>query len=82
MRGADVIIAAVGLAEVVRGDWVKPGATIVDVGINAVSMDVAAGSNTMKDGQDTVFRLPGTGDFRVVGDVAAGAHTRQRFSSS
>ncbi len=33
-READVLIAAVGRAEMVRGDWVKPGATVVDVGLN------------------------------------------------
>ncbi len=31
---ADVVIAAVGKAEMIRGDWVKPGATVIDVGIN------------------------------------------------
>jgi methylenetetrahydrofolate dehydrogenase (NADP+) / methenyltetrahydrofolate cyclohydrolase len=35
-RGADVLVAAVGRAEMVRGDWVKPGATVIDVGINRV----------------------------------------------
>ncbi len=33
-RRADVLVAAVGRAEMVRGDWVKPGATVIDVGIN------------------------------------------------
>ena len=32
-RRADVLVAAVGRAEMVRGDWVKPGATVIDVGI-------------------------------------------------
>jgi methylenetetrahydrofolate dehydrogenase (NADP+)/methenyltetrahydrofolate cyclohydrolase len=32
-READVLIAAVGRAEMVRGDWVKPGATVIDVGL-------------------------------------------------
>ncbi len=31
---ADVLVAAVGVPELVRGDWVKPGATVIDVGIN------------------------------------------------
>jgi methylenetetrahydrofolate dehydrogenase (NADP+)/methenyltetrahydrofolate cyclohydrolase len=31
---ADVIVAAVGKAEMIRGDWVKPGSTVIDVGIN------------------------------------------------
>jgi methylenetetrahydrofolate dehydrogenase (NADP+) / methenyltetrahydrofolate cyclohydrolase len=33
-RSADVIIAAVGRLGLVRGDWVKPGAAVIDVGIN------------------------------------------------
>ena len=31
---ADVVVAAVGKAEMIRGDWVKPGSTVIDVGIN------------------------------------------------
>jgi len=34
VRTADIVIAAVGKAELVRGDWLKPGAAVVDVGIN------------------------------------------------
>ncbi len=33
-RQADVLVAAVGKAELVRGDWVKPGAVVIDVGVN------------------------------------------------
>ena len=33
-RRADLLIAAVGVPELIRGDWVKPGATVIDVGIN------------------------------------------------
>ena len=36
-RRADVLVAAVGRAGLVRGDWVKPGATVIDVGINRVA---------------------------------------------
>jgi 5,10-methylene-tetrahydrofolate dehydrogenase/methenyl tetrahydrofolate cyclohydrolase len=36
VRNADVLVAAVGKAEMVRGDWVKPGAVVIDVGINRV----------------------------------------------
>jgi 5,10-methylene-tetrahydrofolate dehydrogenase/methenyl tetrahydrofolate cyclohydrolase len=36
VRRADVLVAAVGKAEMVRGDWVKPGAIVIDVGINHV----------------------------------------------
>ena len=35
-RNADIVVAAVGIAEMVRGDWVKPGACVIDVGINRV----------------------------------------------
>lgn len=35
-RRADLLIAAVGRPEMVRGDWIKPGATVIDVGINRV----------------------------------------------
>jgi methylenetetrahydrofolate dehydrogenase (NADP+)/methenyltetrahydrofolate cyclohydrolase len=33
-RTADILVAAVGRPEMVRGDWIKPGATVIDVGIN------------------------------------------------
>jgi len=36
-RRADLLIAAIGKAEFVRGDWVKPGAVVIDVGINRVA---------------------------------------------
>ena len=35
-RRADVLVAAVGQPEMVRGDWVKPGAIVIDVGINRI----------------------------------------------
>jgi len=36
-RRADLLCAAIGRAEMVRGDWIKPGATVIDVGINRVA---------------------------------------------
>ena len=36
VRGADIVVAAVGRPEMVPGDWVKPGATVIDVGINRI----------------------------------------------
>lgn len=36
VRSADILIAAVGRPEMVRGDWVKPGAVVIDVGINRI----------------------------------------------
>ncbi len=38
-RQADIVIAAVGKPELVRGDWIKPGAAVIDVGINRVPSD-------------------------------------------
>ncbi len=35
-RRADLLVAAIGRTEMVRGDWIKPGATVIDVGINRV----------------------------------------------
>ncbi|AYJ86417.1 bifunctional methylenetetrahydrofolate dehydrogenase/methenyltetrahydrofolate cyclohydrolase FolD [Sphingomonas paeninsulae] len=54
VRRADIVVAAVGRPEMVRGDWIKPGATVIDVGINRVD---AAASDT---GAKT----------KLVGDVA------------
>ncbi|HVJ88200.1 MAG TPA: bifunctional methylenetetrahydrofolate dehydrogenase/methenyltetrahydrofolate cyclohydrolase FolD [Labilithrix sp.] len=42
-READVLVVAVGRAELVRGDWVKPGATVIDVGMNRVEVPGASG---------------------------------------
>ncbi len=35
-RRADILVAAVGSVEMIKGDWIKPGATVIDVGINRV----------------------------------------------
>jgi len=45
-RTADILIAAVGRPEMVNADWVKPGATIVDVGINRVAAPQKGGGET------------------------------------
>ncbi|MBB4614381.1 bifunctional methylenetetrahydrofolate dehydrogenase/methenyltetrahydrofolate cyclohydrolase FolD [Novosphingobium taihuense] len=37
VKRADIVVAAVGRAEMVKGDWIKPGATVIDVGINRVA---------------------------------------------
>jgi methylenetetrahydrofolate dehydrogenase (NADP+) / methenyltetrahydrofolate cyclohydrolase len=55
-RRADILIAAVGKPEMVRGDWIKPGAIVIDVGINRVAAH----------GHDA----PGKPRTRLVGDVA------------
>jgi methylenetetrahydrofolate dehydrogenase (NADP+)/methenyltetrahydrofolate cyclohydrolase len=40
-RRADILIAAVGRPELIGGDWIKPGATVIDVGVNRISRDGA-----------------------------------------
>ncbi len=59
-RAADVIIAAVGRPHMVKADWVKPGAVVIDVGVNRVD------DPTAKKG----YRLVGDVDFDAVKEVA------------
>ncbi len=61
VRKADILMAAVGRAEMVRGDWVKPGAVVIDVGVNAVD------DPTKKKG----YRLVGDVAFDEVKEVAS-----------
>ena len=60
VRQADILIAAIGKTQMVRGDWVKPGAAIIDVGINAIP------DATKKSGQ----RLVGDVCFEEAREVA------------
>jgi methylenetetrahydrofolate dehydrogenase (NADP+)/methenyltetrahydrofolate cyclohydrolase len=53
-RRADILVAAVGRPEMVRGDWVKPGAIVIDVGINRVQ-NPAAGEGKTKVVGDVAF---------------------------
>ena len=59
-RAADVLIAAVGKAGMVRGDWIKPGAVVIDVGVNRVD------DPTKKSG----YRLVGDVNFEEAMEVA------------
>jgi methylenetetrahydrofolate dehydrogenase (NADP+) / methenyltetrahydrofolate cyclohydrolase len=52
---ADILVAAVGRPELVRGDWLKPGAVVIDVGINRVP-DPAAGEGRTRVIGDVAFR--------------------------
>ncbi|MBT7487715.1 MAG: bifunctional methylenetetrahydrofolate dehydrogenase/methenyltetrahydrofolate cyclohydrolase, partial [Rhodospirillales bacterium] len=38
-RRADIIIAAIGRPKMIKGDWIKPGAAVIDVGINRIETD-------------------------------------------
>jgi len=53
-RAADILVAAVGRPEMVRGDWVKPGAIVIDVGINRVP-NPAAGEGKTKVVGDVAY---------------------------
>ncbi len=39
VRRADIVVAAVGRPEMVRGDWIRPGATVIDVGVNRLARE-------------------------------------------
>ncbi|MEE1656763.1 bifunctional methylenetetrahydrofolate dehydrogenase/methenyltetrahydrofolate cyclohydrolase FolD [Microvirga sp. CF3062] len=53
-RSADILVAAVGRPEMVRGDWIKPGAIVIDVGINRVP-NPAAGEGKTKVVGDVAY---------------------------
>jgi methylenetetrahydrofolate dehydrogenase (NADP+) / methenyltetrahydrofolate cyclohydrolase len=48
-RRADILVAAVGRPEMVRGDWIKPGAAVIDVGINRVAAETPGKSRLVGD---------------------------------
>ncbi|MDH3291785.1 MAG: bifunctional methylenetetrahydrofolate dehydrogenase/methenyltetrahydrofolate cyclohydrolase FolD [Gemmatimonadota bacterium] len=60
-RQADILIAAIGQPEFVKGDWIRPGAVVIDVGVNRVS------DPTTKKG----YRLVGDVDFEAARQVAS-----------
>ncbi|HMT43962.1 MAG TPA: bifunctional methylenetetrahydrofolate dehydrogenase/methenyltetrahydrofolate cyclohydrolase FolD [Chakrabartia sp.] len=49
VRRADIVVAAVGRAEMVKADWIKPGACVIDVGINRVPSDVEGKTKLVGD---------------------------------
>ena len=58
VRRADIVVAAVGRPEMIPGEWLKPGATVIDVGINRVP------------GEGCKSRLVGDVDFKSAAEVA------------
>jgi methylenetetrahydrofolate dehydrogenase (NADP+)/methenyltetrahydrofolate cyclohydrolase len=58
VRRADIVVAAVGRPNMVKGDWLKPGATVIDVGINRVA------------GEGGSSHLTGDVDFASASNVA------------
>ena len=61
VRAADIVVAAVGRANMIGGDWIKPGAVVIDVGINRIEVEV--------DGEQK-SRLTGDVDFDGASAVA------------
>ncbi len=59
---ADIVVAAVGRPNMVKGDWIKPGAIVIDVGINRIDVEV--------DGE-TKSKLTGDVDYDEVSEIAA-----------
>ena len=49
VRQADIVVAAAGQAELIKGDWIKPGATVIDVGINRVTVGASKKSRIVGD---------------------------------
>ena len=62
VRGADIVVAAVGRPNMIKGDWIKPGAVVIDVGINRIDVEV--------DG-DVKSKLTGDVDYDEALGVAA-----------
>ncbi len=62
VRQADIVVAAVGRPNMVKGDWIKPGAVVIDVGINRVDVDI--------DGE-TKSKLTGDVNYDETAEVAA-----------
>ena len=61
VRGADIVVAAVGRPQMIKGDWIKPGATVIDVGINRIPAPERGEGKT---------RLLGDVDFAAASEVA------------
>lgn len=62
VRQADIVVAAVGRANMVKGDWLKPGAVVIDVGINRIEVE--------EDGE-TKSKLTGDVDYESACEVAS-----------
>ncbi|NQV45901.1 MAG: bifunctional methylenetetrahydrofolate dehydrogenase/methenyltetrahydrofolate cyclohydrolase FolD [Rhodospirillales bacterium] len=65
-READIVIAAVGRPEMIKGDWIKPGATVIDVGINRVE----APEKGLKEDGSPKTKLVGDVDYAEASQVA------------
>jgi methylenetetrahydrofolate dehydrogenase (NADP+)/methenyltetrahydrofolate cyclohydrolase len=62
VRAADIVVAAVGRPRLIQGDWIKPGATVIDVGVNRIDAPERGEGKT---------RLVGDVDYAAAAEVAA-----------
>lgn len=67
-READILIAAIGRPAFIRGDFIKPGATVIDVGVNQISDPVEARALFGDEAEKRVASIAARG-YTVVGDV-------------
>ena len=67
VREADIVVAAIGKAEFVTADMIKPGAVVVDVGMNRVQREIVDENGEKK----TISKLVGDVDFDAVKEVAS-----------
>jgi methylenetetrahydrofolate dehydrogenase (NADP+)/methenyltetrahydrofolate cyclohydrolase len=61
VRQADIVVAAVGRPQMIKGDWIKPGATVIDVGINRIPAPERGEGKT---------RLAGDVDYPAAAEIA------------
>mmetsp|Transcript_24020 Transcript_24020/g.52426 ORF Transcript_24020/g.52426 Transcript_24020/m.52426 type:complete len:239 (+) Transcript_24020:929-1645(+) len=70
VREADLVVVAVGVPNLVKRDWVRPGAVVLDVGINPISVDESAADVDPTAGPGEPPTSMSSLGFHVVGDVA------------
>ena len=88
-RRADILVAAAGRAEMVRGDWIKPGATVIEVGINRLADGRLVGDVHFNEAVQVAGRITpvpgGVGPMTIAclldNTVRAAVDRRQRASS-
>ena len=62
LRRADIVVAAVGIPQMIQGDWIKPGAIVIDVGINRLDSGKLVGDvdfDSAKAQADWITPVPG-----------------------
>ncbi|MGE3622355.1 MAG: bifunctional methylenetetrahydrofolate dehydrogenase/methenyltetrahydrofolate cyclohydrolase FolD [Bdellovibrionales bacterium] len=82
-RNADILVAAIGKPQFVKGDWIKPGAVVIDVGINRIDHPTEAGKTRLVGDVDYVPALERAGAITPVpggvGPMTIGCLLRNTF---